>query len=359
LSPSNAALASLFDGGADDALAAAMRSRRRGGGGGGPAMVSAHHVLTKMHVSESWRADNVWITDHYRVRHGFGDAVRSFFTFHNDSWNVWTHAFGSAVFVALLAVLASAGPGALPYVPLASDPHGAAAAAAARLSGGGGGVGGGAPPVWPLALFMATAATCMGVSAAYHLLHVVDERFYSVLARLDYASIGLLTWGSFIALITYAFACAPAAVWLFYAGLATLSNGACVAVSLIERFRTADWRLVRMSLFIATGAVGVLPFAHILATPEARQPTAEACVLVMGALYIGGALLYGFRVPERFLPGAFDRSIFASHTVFHIAVFLACCAHLNALLAFFHFRGDTAGTCSAAAAAPGASWPWA
>ena len=181
----------------------------------------------------------------------------------------------------------------------------------------------------------------MGVSAAYHLLHVVSERTYSLLARLDYACIAVLTWGSFIALVTYAFACAPPAGWAGYAALATVSNGACVAVSLAERFRTKEYRMFRMSLFIITGAVGVLPFTHILATPDARQPTAEVCVLLMGALYIGGALLYGFRIPERFAPGRFDL-FFASHTLFHIAVFLACCAHLNALLSFYTYRSHTA-----------------
>ena len=315
---------------------------------GPPAVVSVRAVLEGMPASEHWRADNEHITHGYRVRHGCGAALRSLCTLHNDAGNVWTHLLGAVAFLAALAALAVRGPGALPFVPLSGDAALAAHEHARGAGGGGGGGGGGgSPPVWPLALFCAVAALCMGVSAAYHLLHVVSERTYSLLARLDYACIAVLTWGSFVALVTYAFACAPPAVWAGYTALATLSNGACVAVSLVERFRTKEYRLFRMTLFIVSGAVGVLPFSHILATPDARQPTAEACVLLMGALYIGGALLYGFRVPERFAPGRFDLFM-ASHTIFHIAVFLACCAHLNALLAFYVYRATT--DCPAAAA---------
>lgn len=311
-------------------------------GSGPPALVTAADIYAA-DPTHHWRADNAWIVSAYRVRHhSFSDAAWSFFTLHNDSLNVWSHALGSAIFLAALGVLWMEGPSALPFFPFAGEelPSPAAAQTLSPSS---------PTPAWPLALFIASAVLCMGVSSAYHLLHVINERTYSLLARLDYACIAVLTWGSFIALITYAFACAPPWVWAAHAALATISNGACVAVSLIQRFRTADWRLFRMSLFIATGAVGVLPFAHILATPHARQPTGEASLLLMGALYVGGALLYGFRVPERFAPGRFDLFL-ASHTIFHVAVVLACCATLNSLLAYYHLRNSAAGQCTAGSA---------
>ena len=41
--------------------------------------------------------------------------------------------------------------------------------------------------------------------------------------------------------------------------------------------------------------------------------------LIGGFVYIGGALIYGFRIPERCFPYRFDL-VGASHQIFHVAV---------------------------------------
>ena len=58
---------------------------------------------------------------------------------------------------------------------------------------------------------------------------------------------------------------------------------------------------------------------------------------VMGVLYVGGAMLYGFRVPERFFAGRFD--VFGSHAVWHLCVVGAALMHFVAVTEHRAWRG--------------------
>lgn len=58
-----------------------------------------------------------------------------------------------------------------------------------------------------------------------------------------------------------------------------------------------------------------------------------------GAVYIGGALIYVFRIPERCYPRRFD--LFgASHQIFHICVVLGAYIHFKAGLTLYERRVD-------------------
>eukprot|EP00955_Chlamydomonas_euryale_P007417 78739-Chlamydomonas_euryale.AAC.6 len=50
----------------------------------------------------------------------------------------------------------------------------------------------------------------------------------------------------------------------------------------------------------------------------------------MGATYVSGAMIYAFRVPERFFPGYFDL-FFHGHQIFHVAVVAGAWIHLHAV----------------------------
>ena len=63
----------------------------------------------------------------------------------------------------------------------------------------------------------------------------------------------------------------------------------------------------------------------------------------MAAIYIGGGILYAFRIPERFYPGMFD--VWASsHQLFHVCVITAALVHYDALLSMIKYRLDV-GSC--------------
>lgn len=56
-----------------------------------------------------------------------------------------------------------------------------------------------------------------------------------------------------------------------------------------------------------------------------------------GLIYIGGAIIYILRIPERWRPGTFDLCG-ASHQIFHFAVIIACCLHYYTNVATFAKR---------------------
>merc|ERR1711871_959596 len=90
-------------------------------------------------------------------------------------------------------------------------------------------------------------------------------------------------------------------------------------------------RPIRAGSFVLAGFTGVLPTSHFLYSHGLSSEegwTLGAGVFVMGMLYLGGAILYATRVPERCAPGRFD--IFgASHQLFHVAVVFAAVVHYN------------------------------
>ena len=58
-----------------------------------------------------------------------------------------------------------------------------------------------------------------------------------------------------------------------------------------------------------------------------------------GALYVGGAVIYILRIPERWYPGKFD-ICGASHQLFHICVVIGCVMHYHESYYLFYERGS-------------------
>lgn len=59
----------------------------------------------------------------------------------------------------------------------------------------------------PLMIMILSAIVCLGCSATFHLLSVQSPLAHSILARLDYAGISVLIYGSVVPIIEYRFAC--------------------------------------------------------------------------------------------------------------------------------------------------------
>jgi adiponectin receptor len=58
---------------------------------------------------------------------------------------------------------------------------------------------------------------------------------------------------------------------------------------------------------------------------------------VGGAVYIIGALIYVFRIPERWYPMKFDKAG-SSHNIFHLAVVAGCGIHFAEALDMYMNR---------------------
>jgi len=129
----------------------------------------------------------------------------------------------------------------------------------------------------------------------------------------------------------------------------------CVVVSLWDKFGERAYRPFRAGLFVAMGLSGVIPCVHYGITDGFRSLIDEAAfhwMMIMASLYIGGALLYAVRVPERFFPGKCD-IWFQSHQIFHMFVVIAAFVHYHGISEMAVNR-LSAGSCAEQLAA---KWP--
>lgn len=193
-------------------------------------------------------------------------------------------------------------------------------------------------PQWPVAVFILSAICCLTASATFHLFQVVDEKWFRFLARTDYASISILIVGSAVPFMHYGFFCTPH-LYYTYMSLDVAANLCCVVLSLSEAFQSEAWRTTRMSMFILAGLFGAIPLTHVLITAHELNAEALYNLVIMGVLYVLGALLYGFRVPERFFPGRFDIAG-ASHQIFHFMVLAACLVHYFSVTGMYRWRAE-------------------
>ena len=161
-------------------------------------------------------------------------------------------------------------------------------------------------PRWPVFINLITACLCLGLSATYHNFFYQNRYLMDKLATLDFGGICLLIMGSTYPPIFYPFACESThemrnvclvVITIFCVGAFMLLLNKKVASSECRGFRSA--------MFISLGVSCVLPLAYL---SFAKDPVNVSYFSIApyglgGAFYIGGAILYGSRTPERFFPG--------------------------------------------------------
>ncbi|KAI9899712.1 hypothetical protein N3K66_006173 [Trichothecium roseum] len=264
-----------------------------------------------------WRRDNSFILTGYRPHVAtVANVFSSLLHLHNESVNIWSHLLGgltSVLFASSLFLLTH-------HVVLPRYPSASRADAAV------------------FAAFLGGAAACMGMSAAFHALLSHSRAAARWGNKLDYTGIVALIVGSYVPALYYGFFCEPRLMEV-YMSLICLLGLACTTVSWVDRFRTPAWRPYRAAVFVALGLSGVVPVVHGVrlhgyAVLDRRMSV--SLVILHGALYIFGAVLYAMRWPERSSPGSYD--IWgSSHQIFHVFVILAAGTHLYAMVnAFDH-----------------------
>ncbi|KAG0179752.1 hypothetical protein DFQ28_002241 [Apophysomyces sp. BC1034] len=110
-------------------------------------------------------------------------------------------------------------------------------------------------------------------------------------------------------------------------------------VTLLKHFRTPAYRWMRTSLFLAQGLFGLIPTLHgiyLYGLSRSFDTIALANMIIMGASYVIGALIYGYRIPERWYPGSFNIWL-SSHQIFHICVVIALISHYIGVMRAMEF----------------------
>jgi len=90
-------------------------------------------------------------------------------------------------------------------------------------------------------------------------------------------------------------------------------------------FSEPEYRQMRGILFMSMGLAVVIPVIHLLIAHGVKDSFKKLYIghlILIGAIYICGAVFYTTRFPEQLYPGRFDL-IGSSHNLLHICVILA------------------------------------
>nr|CCC94031.1 unnamed protein product [Trypanosoma congolense IL3000] len=252
--------------------------------------------------------DNPYVLTGYRAQYDTTMCLRSFFTLHNETLNVWTHAFGFVLFVLLSFLLFSS-------VVLSRE------------------------YVWHSIVygsFSFACLLCMFCSTFYHLFMCHEKESLSLFAEaLDYYGISVLIVGSYIPLLYIGFACKPYYQAIYM--LCIISLGVLSVVLLaLDNIRESKYRCLRLVVYIALAASGVVPLLHLYAlTPRnAEVMMTFKGVVLMFSLYSTGVFFYTTRIPESLFPGRFDLYL-SSHQIWHVFVLSAACVHFFSCTALY------------------------
>uniref|UniRef100_A0A0N5AAN0 Adiponectin receptor protein n=1 Tax=Syphacia muris TaxID=451379 RepID=A0A0N5AAN0_9BILA len=265
----------------------------------------ARWKVTNFEFLPEWLQDNEYLrTGHRPPLPSFGSCFKSIFSLHTETGNIWTHMYGCVAFMGVAAWFLTRPSYVVPYQEKIV-----------------------------FAFFFVGAITCMGMSFAFHTLQCHSIKVGRFFSKLDYTGISLLIVGSFIPFLYYAFYCRPLPMFIYSSSICVL--GVCaVIVSLWDKFAEPKFRPVRAGVFLAMGLSSIVPVLHLWIIDGLRILLEQASfhwLVLMGVLYITGALLYATRTPERCFPGKCDLW-FQSHQLFHMFVIAA---------AFVHFYGIT------------------
>lgn len=251
---------------------------------------------------------NPHIISGYRFSETKLACVRSAFGFSNELVNIWSHALG------LILVLAVA----FYFYP---------ASATFSLSS--------KADIFVAAVFFFAACQCLICSIIWHTMNsVADVNLISMFACVDYTGISLLIAASIMTTEYTAFYCEPVSRWIYMVTTAILGIGG-VILPWHPRFNGSDMAWARVAFFVALAATGFLPILQLSFTRDPRAvyefytPIAKSLFV-----YLLGACVYASKVPERWFPGMFDY-VGGSHNLWHIAVLGGILFHYTAMQDFF------------------------
>lgn len=266
-----------------------------------------HGLLRYDDLPVPWRI-NPHITKGYRFSETKLACVRSAFGFSNELVNIWSHALG---LVLVLAV-------AFYFYPTSANFSMSSKA-----------------DVFVAAVFFFAACQCLVCSTIWHTMNsVADVNLISMFACVDYTGISLLIAASIMTTEYTAFYCEPTSRWVYMITTALLGVGG-VILPWHPRFNGQDMAWARVAFYVGLGATGFLPILQISLT-RGVEATWEFYTPIVKSIfvYLLGACVYASKVPERWFPGMFDY-FGGSHNLWHIAVLGGILFHYTAMQDFF------------------------
>lgn len=255
-----------------------------------------------------WMRDNNYLIFGYRPElKTFQRCFHSIIRVHTETGNIWTHLIGSVMFLVITIMFYT--------TPFCHDCKNDMPFMDKLI----------------FLVFLLGAMTCFSCSMLFHTVSCHSPRVSNLFSRVDYCGIAVMIVASVIPVLYFGFYCQ------FYTRLvySTIIGGlgvVTIVVIMWDKFNQPAYRSLRASIFVSLGCLSALPVVHLIILFGLKQAILQASLqnmMLMGAMYLTGAMLYASRIPERFVPGRVD-IWFQSHQIFHI---------LGVMAAFVHFHG--------------------
>ena len=256
----------------------------------------------------TWDETPQWIRDNEIIWGGFRPSgqrnwlacVRSAFSLHNETTNIWTHFLGFLAFAHLFRQLFATTLPEHPAGVLDED-------------------------YFPWRAFAFGSLACAGASTIFHTFMNFSDVHFRRLLVLDYMGIVAQIWGGQMMATHYLLACFPA--WRAPLQAACTAAGlGTFAIMLIPRLMGPAYRTFRAVLFASFAACAAVP---VVIYGARVVPGCAPCwrifsrvvTRVLGS-YACAVLLYASRFPERHFPRSARRGDFNvwvhSHMLMHV-----------------------------------------
>lgn len=266
-----------------------------------------HGLITYEMLPEPWRV-NPHILNGYRFSETKLDCIRSCFTISNEFVNIWSHALGLVIVLALAFYV-------YPSTP--------AFTSATRFD------------IFIAGCFFFAACKCLVCSTMWHTMSSIsNQNLMERFACVDYTGISLLVAASIMTTEYTAFYCEPTSRWIYLSTTAVLGTAGTI-LPWHPTFNRADMAWARVGFYVTLATTGFFPIAQ-LTYERGWGETAYfyAPILKSVLVYLTGAIMYAAKIPERFLPGWFDYAG-GSHNIWHFAVLGGILFHYMAMQSFF------------------------
>jgi len=242
-----------------------------------------------------WMKDNEYITDMHRPQiTSIKSCLKSIFSIHAETGNIWTHLVGAIVFLGLIIWLVDRDSS---YFVKPMEEKAV------------------------IFTFYTSAFLCLSFSTTFHTFGCRSAETCLFCGRLDYTGIAVLITGSFLPWVYYSFYCEPDIKMNYMIAIGVL-GAVCTAVSLLKAFALPKYRALRGLLFLVFGMCGIAPCIHSSYYHGIEYSFSKGQMqnlVLMGTLYLIGVIFFITRFPESVWPGKFNL-VFQSHQIFHVLV---------------------------------------
>ncbi|XP_050302889.1 adiponectin receptor protein isoform X2 [Anthonomus grandis grandis] len=267
-------------------------------------MIAVGWSVCHFHHLPEWLQDNDFLQRGHRPPlPSFRACFKSIFRIHTETGNIWTHMLGCVAFIGIAIYFLMR-----PTLEIELQE---------KIVFG---------------AFFAGAIICLGCSFIFHTVNCHSRFVGKLFSKLDYCGIALLIMGSFVPWLYYGFYChfKPKVIYLSVVCALGVTS---IMVSLWDKFSESGWRPFRAGVFMTFGLSGIIPAIHFGVVEGWFTHVSQKSLgwlILMGVLYIVGAMLYALRVPERWFPGKFD-IWFHSHQIFHVFVLGGALVHYHGI----------------------------